>query len=399
MFLRAFDEAGRVGVVMSLAFPWLPPELNSAMMFAGAGSGPLFAAASAWEGLAADLSSAASSFQSVVMGLTGGAWSGPASMSMAAAAAPYVEWLSAAAAQAESAGAQATVVAAAFEAARTATVPPAAVAANRTHLMTLVATNFLGQNTPAIFAAEFQYMEMWAQDVAAMFGYHGAATSAATTLPTFSAPSLSLAGLQGLLAAPLGAVAAPVQSAVAMISPAVSSVSTMASRLPLQSVMQVAQMGMYPVSMMMSPLMMALNAARTPAAGLASAAAPLASAPKFVGDVVPKGLGGAGGGLGGLGAASAGLGKARMVGAMSVPPTWQGSSPARMASAAMSGMGAEVPVGAAGAPAGGGMPFMPMPMGGGMGAAGMSGGMLGRGGVSPNVAQARPSVIPRVGVG
>lgn len=38
---------------MVLGFSWLPPEINSARMFAGAGSGPLFAAASAWEGLAA----------------------------------------------------------------------------------------------------------------------------------------------------------------------------------------------------------------------------------------------------------------------------------------------------------------------------------------------------------
>ena len=77
---------------MSLAFPWLPPEINSAMMFSGAGSGPLFTAAAAWGGLASELSGAASSFQSVVSGLTGGGWLGPASVSMAAAAAPYA-WI------------------------------------------------------------------------------------------------------------------------------------------------------------------------------------------------------------------------------------------------------------------------------------------------------------------
>ncbi|MFY2860581.1 PPE domain-containing protein, partial [Mycobacterium sp. THU-M104] len=26
------------------SFPWLPPEINSALMFSGAGSGPLFTA-------------------------------------------------------------------------------------------------------------------------------------------------------------------------------------------------------------------------------------------------------------------------------------------------------------------------------------------------------------------
>jgi len=155
---------------MVLDFSWLPPEINSARIFAGAGSGPLFVAASAWDGLAADLAASASSFDSVISGLANGLWSGPASLSMAAAAAPYVGWLTAAAAQAGLAGAQARAAATAFEAARTATVHPVAVTTNRTTLVGLVATNILGQNTPAIFENEFTYMEMWAQDVRRCWG-------------------------------------------------------------------------------------------------------------------------------------------------------------------------------------------------------------------------------------
>ncbi|WP_252159672.1 PPE domain-containing protein, partial [Mycobacterium tuberculosis] len=41
------------------------------------------------------------------------------------------------------------------------------VVANRALLVALVATNFFGQNTPAIAATEAQYAEMWAQDAAA----------------------------------------------------------------------------------------------------------------------------------------------------------------------------------------------------------------------------------------
>jgi len=393
-------------------FPWLPPEINSALMFSGAGSGPLFTASAAWNNLAADLAAAASSFNSVVTGLSNGTWTGPASMSMAAAAVPYVSWLNTAATQAETAGAQAVAAASGFETARSLTVPPAAVTANRVQLSTLVATNFLGQNTPAIFATEFEYMEMWAQDVAAMFGYHGAATAAAAMLPAFSAPPNLLSSLGGLLAAPLSGLGATAMSAIGapvnavmstgLLAPVTSTLSGLAAN-PM-SLMSVAEMGMYPASMMMSPIMMAAQAGMRGGAGAGMAAgsgAALADAPKFVGDVAPKGLGGAG--MGGLGAASAGLGKARLVGAMSVPPTWQGSSPARMVSAAMSGVGAEVPAGAAmpAGPGGGGMPMMPMPMGGMGGAAGgMPGGMLGRGGASPNhVVQSRPSVVPRTGVG
>jgi PPE-repeat protein len=58
------------------------------------------------------------------------------------------------------------------------TVPPAVIAANRTQLASLVATNVLGQNTPAIAVTEAQYGEMWAQDAAAMCGCAGASASA-----------------------------------------------------------------------------------------------------------------------------------------------------------------------------------------------------------------------------
>ncbi len=123
--------------------------------------------------------------------------------------------------------------------------------------------------------------------------------------------------------------------------------------------------------------------------------------PKFVGDVNPmKGMGAGGAGLGAGMAGS--LGNARLVGAMSVPPTWQGSVPKGMISSAMTGLGANAAemAQAAGAAGGGGMPMMPMPMGMGGGAgAGMPGGPLGRGGASPHVVQNRPSVIPRTGVG
>lgn len=58
------------------------------------------------------------------------------------------------------------------------TVPPATVATNRAQLLTLQATNLLGQNAGAIAANEVAYAEMWAQDVAAMYGYAGAARTA-----------------------------------------------------------------------------------------------------------------------------------------------------------------------------------------------------------------------------
>jgi PPE-repeat protein len=167
-------------------FAALPPEINSGRMYAGAGADPLLAAAAAWDEVADELSSTASSYQSVIETLSS-TWQGPSASSMAAAAAPYVAWMSATAAQAEATANQARAAVAAYEAAFAETVPPPVIVANRTLLMTLIATNVLGQNTPAIAATEAHYMQMWAQDAAAMYGYAGS-SAAASQLAPFTEP-------------------------------------------------------------------------------------------------------------------------------------------------------------------------------------------------------------------
>ncbi|KAA1241007.1 PPE family protein, partial [Mycobacterium simiae] len=160
----------------------LPPEINSLRMFSGAGSAPMLQAAAAWDGLAAELGAAASSFSSVTSGLASQAWQGAASAAMAGAAASYAGFLSAASAQAQGAAGQAKAVASAFEGAKNATIHPLAVAANRSAFAQLVRSNLLGLNAPAIMAVEGRYEQMWAQDVAAMFGYHAGASAAAAEL-------------------------------------------------------------------------------------------------------------------------------------------------------------------------------------------------------------------------
>ncbi|BAX90198.1 PPE family protein, SVP subgroup [Mycobacterium shigaense] len=169
-------------------FGVLPPEINSARIYAGPGSGPMLAAASAWKSLAAELHSTATSYQSTIAELIAGPWLGPAAATMAAAAAPYVDWMRIAAEQAEQTGSQAIAAAAAYEAAFAETVPPPVIAANRALLMQLIATNLLGQNTAAIANTEAQYGEMWAQDTAAMRSYATESASASSLTP-FGSPS------------------------------------------------------------------------------------------------------------------------------------------------------------------------------------------------------------------
>jgi PPE-repeat protein len=196
-----------------LDFGAYPPEYNSGRMYVGAGSGPLLAAAAAWDELAAELQATGASYHSAVETLATGPWTGPSSIAMAAAAAPYVAWINATGAQAEQAGAQAKLAAGAYEAAFAATVPPPMIAANRALLASLIASNILGQNTPAIATTEAHYMEMWAQDAAAMYGY-AASSATASQLTPFAEPPATTNGSAG-----------PTQAAALTQSGAQSSIS------------------------------------------------------------------------------------------------------------------------------------------------------------------------------
>lgn len=179
-------------------FGALPPEINSGRMYLGPGPASLLAAAAGWESLAAELTDGASSYHAVIASLTGESWSGPASMSMATAAMPYIAWMTASAEQCAQTATQATAAAAAFEAAYAMTVPPPFIAANRARLLALIQTNIFGQNTPAIMATEAEYSEMWAQDAAAMYTY-AANSAAASRLSPVTAPpqTTNPAGLAG----------------------------------------------------------------------------------------------------------------------------------------------------------------------------------------------------------
>jgi PPE-repeat protein len=169
-------------------FGAFPPEFNSARMYSGPGPESMLAAATAWNGLAAQLQSTATSYGSVISELTDGSWSGPSSAAMEAAVTPYLAWMNATAGQAEQAGSQAQAAAAAYEAAFGMTVPPPVITVNRTQLASLVATNVFGQNTAAIAANEAQYGEMWAQDAAAMYSYAANSAAASQVTPFTEAP-------------------------------------------------------------------------------------------------------------------------------------------------------------------------------------------------------------------
>jgi len=297
-------------------FGALPPEINSGLMYSGPGSGPMLAAAAGWDRLSGELYSAAASYSSVISGLTDGSWRGPASASMAAAAATYVAWMGTAATQSEQAATQARTAASAFESAFAATVPPPLIAANRAQLAMLVATNFLGINTPAIMATEAQYAEMWAQDAAAMYGYAGSSAAAATLTP-FTVPqqNTNLAGL--------GAQGAAVTNSTG--TSAGTSVETIIQQI-LDNINKalepdVVNSGISAYATIPTIILSALSslsgsggtAAESTAAALTDVSAGLSKVASTLGSVGSAQVGGA---------VSAAIGRAATVGALSVPSTW-----------------------------------------------------------------------------
>lgn len=191
-----------------MSFSLIPPEINSALMYSGAGSSPLLEAATAWDELAADLEATATQYQTAVTNLTTGAWLGPSSAHMAAAAEPYIAWLQSTATEAAQTGAQAKAAAAAYQTAYSAMVPPPVIEANRAELTTLVSNNFLGQNTGAIAQNEAEYLEMWIQDALGMDTYQLNSTGAAGALPAQTPAPLVTTGADATPAA--SAAAAPV---------------------------------------------------------------------------------------------------------------------------------------------------------------------------------------------
>lgn len=345
----------------AMDFAALPPEINSARMYAGAGSVPLLAAAASWHGLSAELASAAADYESIVSNLATGPWRGPASASMAAAAAPYMAWMGLAANHAQQTAMQATAAAGAYETAFAMTVPPPVIAANRAQMMSLIAANFLGQNTPAIAATEAHYSETWAQDAAAMYGYAGS-SAAASTLTPFTAPPTTTnsggAAMQAAAVTQATGTAAPKalsqlmsgipQALQNLASPSVSAPASSSSGLsgilglltggssgntaldnfwntwgPSANTWNtIFSSGFYMPSNTLAPFLGLFGGAAAGEAAAGEALAPAAAAAGGLGGTLaapPGGLGGLGG------AVSAGLSQAGPIGALSVPPTWTAS--------------------------------------------------------------------------
>ena len=207
-------------------FGAFPPEVTSTLVYTGPGAAPLMSAAASWDSLNAQLNSFALDYSSAVSELQDTAWSGPAASAMAAAAEPYLAWVTTTATLTAQAANQARAAAAAYDAALAAVVPPALVEANRARRAILVAANIFAQNAATIAALDAGYLRMWAQDAAAMYGY-AASSSVATALAPFSEPpqTTSAAG-QASTSATETAATSPLSQAISLVPQQLGALST-----------------------------------------------------------------------------------------------------------------------------------------------------------------------------
>lgn len=333
---------------MVFDFAAMPPEITSTLVYAGPGTAPLMAAAAAYANLAAEVSSTATQWESIISLLTTESWTGGGSAAAAAAAQPIITYLTETAATLEQTSAQATASAAAFETAYMGVVNPALVYANRAAFYAALAG--LPFTLPQVAALEAEYEAMWVQDATAMSTYQAASTAAGVLTPvtpltsTTNPAAASAADSTALAADSTGGTAqalaaSPISDALSIPGYTTPDIPATGGNL-LQSID-----GFLGTPSVFNAINGAVNTGAwfatsgiTNAVSLGHTLGTVPSIPFALTDSVAPAAGAAAitpgtmvGSVSGAGA-SAAVGEASAVGGLSVPASWSAAAPASVAS-------------------------------------------------------------------
>lgn len=165
----------------------LPPEINSANIYAGPGPDSMLAAAVKWRNILPEMYYASESFRQILEKLQE-QWASPSATQVANAAMAFQRWLVALAQHIDRTSNLAFRLVDAYHHAHEMTVHPNAIAWNRVQLQQLMVTDLFGENAAAIAALEEQYQRFWVVDVEVIETYANEVRKALSRLTPWKPP-------------------------------------------------------------------------------------------------------------------------------------------------------------------------------------------------------------------
>lgn len=178
-----------------------PPEVNAGQLMLGDQGASIEAAAIAYDALAAALMAEAAQMAATTGSAAADGFIGAGGTAMTATAVPYIAALQTLAAWVEQSAAAAAAILQAYVTAKAAMVQVPVCETNRVSQAGFVATNIIGQNTPAIIALDMEYFDFfWPVNASNMGGYEGIVTTVITTLGIPPPPAPMTANPAGMAA-------------------------------------------------------------------------------------------------------------------------------------------------------------------------------------------------------
>ncbi|HME48072.1 PPE domain-containing protein [Mycobacterium sp.] len=166
----------------------IPPETNDFRLRTGPGAAAVIPHILAYEEASAVHLEQAQQMVATTMA-TNSSWIGAGDMAMNETSLPMAAYIDVVGAHAQTAAQTINAAGQAHSGAVASSIPYPTVIANRVRETALESTNVIGQNSPAIAEANFEYGEYWAQNAGAMMGYLSAAVPLIQALSVPLAPS------------------------------------------------------------------------------------------------------------------------------------------------------------------------------------------------------------------